>query len=79
MGAVLLGLGMTLYTMGSRVVPAGELVLLSQVEVILAPLWGWLILTEVPTPATLQGGALVLSAVLLNALSGMRARGARTA
>jgi drug/metabolite transporter (DMT)-like permease len=54
-------------------------VLLSQVEVILAPLWGWLILTEVPTPATLQGGALVLSAVLLNALSGMRARGARTA
>ena len=79
MGAVLLGFGMTLYTMGSRVVPAGELVLLSQIEVILAPLWGWLILTEVPTPATLQGGALVLSAVLLNALSGMRTRRTRTA
>jgi drug/metabolite transporter (DMT)-like permease len=74
MGAALLGLGMTLYTIGSRVVPAGELALLSQVEVMLAPIWGWLILSEMPAPATLQGGALILCALLLNALTGAHAR-----
>jgi drug/metabolite transporter (DMT)-like permease len=74
MGAVLLAFGMTLYTTGSRVVPAGELALLSQVEVMLAPVWGYLILSETPAPTTLQGGALILFAVLLNAITGARAR-----
>ncbi len=73
MGAILLALGMTLYTLGSRVVPASELVLLSQVETMLAPLWAWVILAEQPPAATLQGGALILFAVLLNALTGVRA------
>ena len=74
MGAVLLALGMALYTTGSRVIPAGELALLSQLEVILAPVWAWLIFAETPTPATLQGGAMILAAILLNALTGARAR-----
>lgn len=73
MGAFLLALGMILFTQGSRIVPASELVLLSQVEIILAPVWAWALLAETPAPATLQGGALILGAVLLNALSGMRA------
>jgi DME family drug/metabolite transporter len=79
MGAVLLGLGMTLYTTGSRIIPAGELALLSQVEVILAPIWAWLIFAETPAPTTLQGGAMILCAVLVNAVTGARARMARTA
>lgn len=74
MGAVILGLGMTLFTLGSRVVPAGELALLSLVEVMLAPVWGWLFLAEVPAPAVLQGGVLVLLAVIVNAVTGMRSR-----
>lgn len=74
MGAVLLALGMALYTTGSRVIPAGELALLSQLEVILAPVWAWLIFAETPAPATLQGGAMILAAILLNALTGARAR-----
>ena len=74
MGAVLLALGMALYTTGSRVIPAGELALLSQLEVILAPVWAWLIFAEAPAPATLQGGAMILAAILLNALTGARAR-----
>jgi drug/metabolite transporter (DMT)-like permease len=72
MGAVLLGAGMTLFTLGSRVVPAGEMALLSQVEVMLAPVWAWLLLAEVPGIATLQGGALILSAVIVNAVTGAR-------
>jgi drug/metabolite transporter (DMT)-like permease len=79
MGAVLLGLGMTLYTAGSRVIPAGELALLSQLEVTLAPVWAWLILGEIPAATTLQGGAMIFGALLLNALSGARAGPARAA
>jgi DME family drug/metabolite transporter len=78
-GAVILGLGMTLFTIGSKVVPAGELALLSLIEVMLAPVWGWLILFEVPGPAVLQGGGLILLAVIVNALSGLRARQANLA
>jgi drug/metabolite transporter, DME family len=41
-GAVILGLGMTVYTLGSRVIPAAELTLLSLIEVLLGPLWVFL-------------------------------------
>lgn len=72
MGAGLLGLGMALYTLGSRVVPAAELALLTMAEVMLAPVWAFLVLGETASTATLTGGGLVLLAIALNALSGMR-------
>jgi drug/metabolite transporter (DMT)-like permease len=72
MGAGLLGLGMALYTLGSRVVPAAELALLTMAEVMLAPVWAFLVLGETASTATLTGGSLVLLAIALNALSGMR-------
>lgn len=75
MGAALLGLGMTLFTAGSKVVPASELALLAMIEIVLAPVWGWLLLREMPEAAVLQGGALILSAVVLNAVSGLVRRG----
>lgn len=74
MGAVLLGLGMTLFTAGSRVVPASELALLAMIEIVLAPVWGWLVLGEVPGLVVLQGGALIMAAIVLNAVSGMTRR-----
>lgn len=77
MGVVLLTFGMVLYTLGSRVVPAAELTLLSMIEVLLAPIWAFLMLGEQATPGTLAGGAVVLAAVAFNALSGMARRPAR--
>ncbi len=77
MGAVILAGGMVLYTLGSRVVPAAELTLLSLVEVLLGPLWVWLFLNETASPATFAGGAILLAAIAGNALSGAR-RGAAT-
>ena len=74
MGAVLLATGMVLYTLGSRVVPAAELTLLTMAEVMLAPVWVYLALGEAVAPATLAGGALLLAAIAGNALSGMRRR-----
>ena len=79
MGAVTLTGGMLLYTIGSKVVPAAQATLLSLVEVLLAPLWVWLLLNETVSRGTLVGGAVLLAAVLLNAYGGRlsRVRGAR--
>jgi len=72
MGAVTLSGGLILYTLGSKVVPAAELALLSEVEVVLAPVWVWLVLGETASAGTLFSGLTILCAVLMNALSGAR-------
>lgn len=74
-GAVLLGMGLALYTLGSRAVPAAELTLLAMIEVLLAPVWVWLVVGETASPGTWIGGAVLLAAVAGNALVGLR-RGA---
>lgn len=77
MGVVLLTFGMVLYTLGSRVVPAAELALLAMIEVLLAPIWAFVLLGERASAGTLAGGAVVLAAVALNALSGTARRPAQ--
>jgi drug/metabolite transporter (DMT)-like permease len=72
MGAVLLGLGMVLYTLGSRALRAVDATLISNLEVLLGPVWVWLFLGETATQATLAGGAVLLVAVTANALTGLR-------
>jgi len=72
MGVVQITAGMLLFTAGSRSVPAAELALLSLTEVVLGPIWVWLLVGEVPRLETLAGGAVVLAAIVGRALSGMR-------
>ncbi|MFT4149182.1 MAG: DMT family transporter [Paracoccaceae bacterium] len=72
MGAVMLGGGMVLYTLGSRVVPAAEATLLTIIEVMLGPFWVWLVLGETASANTLIGGGFLVGAVALNALTGVR-------
>jgi drug/metabolite transporter, DME family len=43
-------------------------------EPVLAPLWVWLGVGEVPSVFTLAGGAIVISAIGCQALSGARRR-----
>lgn len=74
MGAGLVGFGMALYVSGSRVISAAELGLLSMVEILLAPVWVWLVLGETASPALLAGAAIVSVAIIFNAASGMRHR-----
>lgn len=73
-GALILVLGMVMYTLGSRVIPAAELTLLSLIEVLLAPLWVFLFLGETASSATFVGGGVLLAAVALNAVMGARAQ-----
>ena len=72
MGVFQVGAGLILYTLGSRSLPAAELALLSLAEVLLGPLWVWLFLGETATANTLVGGAILLAAIVGNALSGKR-------
>ncbi len=75
MGVFQLGLALILFTIGSRSVPAADLSLLAMTEVVLAPLWVWLVFGETAGVFTLIGGALLLTAVALDALTGIRDRG----
>jgi len=72
MGAVTLSGGLILYTIGSRAVPAAQATLISLIEVLLAPVWVWAVLGETVARGTLIGGAVLMVAVVMNALGGRR-------
>ena len=64
LGAGQIGLGMILFTAGARLIAAAQAGLITLLEVVLGPLWMWLIYREQPDGLTLVGGAVILSAVL---------------
>ncbi len=76
MGVVQIGCGLIAFASGSRHLPAADLLLLAQTEIILAPVWAWLVVGEVPAAPTLLGGGIVLAAVFLQAVVGARRAGA---
>jgi drug/metabolite transporter (DMT)-like permease len=69
LGIFQIGLGFVFLTIGGRLIPAGEVALITLLEIVLGPIWVWAILSEQPAAATLAGGAIVLAAVLLQAKS----------
>jgi len=71
-GIFQMGLALIMFTTGVRLIPSADAGLISVLEAVLAPIWVWLILDETTTVATLYGGAAVLGAVAINALTGMR-------
>ena len=68
MGAVQLTLGLILFTVGSRSVPAVQLSLIALVEPTLSPLWAWFAAKELPPVWTFIGGAVILLAIVIQAL-----------
>lgn len=72
LGVFQVGLGLTVFTIGSRVVPAAELALLSMTEVVLGPFWVWFFLGETASLNILLGGGILMLAIAGNALSGLR-------
>lgn len=65
LGVTQIGLGFVFLTIGARLIPAGEVALITLLEIVLGPLWVWVVLSERPSTATLIGGAIVLGAVLV--------------
>ena len=72
-GAFQLATGFILFTTGARLIPAGEAILLSLLETILAPIWVWVwpTLREDPGERAILGGAIVVAAVVCNTLTEM--------
>ena len=64
--------GFVLITLGARYLPAAEVALLSLSEIVLAPVWVWIAVGEVPALLTLAGGGIVLAAVVAHAVTGLR-------
>lgn len=69
LGVFQLGLPCVLVVMASRVLLAPEIALLGLLEAILGPLWAWLGAGEMPARSTVIGGAIVLTALIVNELA----------
>jgi drug/metabolite transporter (DMT)-like permease len=65
LGAGQMGLGLGFVVAGARLVPAAELVLITLLEIVLGPLWVWIVQSEQPGTATLVGGVVVVAAVVI--------------
>ena len=56
--------GLTLFVIGARLIPAAHTALIGALETPLAPLWVWLAFGEAPGASTMLGGAVVFLAVI---------------
>lgn len=72
MGALQVGAGNALISAGTRHVPAAEASLLLLTEVILSPIWVWLVISETPSDIALVGGLIVFGAVAAQTIAGVR-------
>jgi drug/metabolite transporter (DMT)-like permease len=68
LGVGQMGLGLAFLTIGARLIPPAQVAVISLLEVVLGPLWVWLAYDERPTAATLAGGAIVVAAVVVQAV-----------
>jgi drug/metabolite transporter (DMT)-like permease len=68
-GFLQVGLGLSLFMLGSRMLPSGQATLIATLETPLMPFWIWLIFHEAPGSRALVGGALVMGAVVADILS----------
>lgn len=72
MGAFTIGLGIACVTVAANYLPPSEVSILVLLESVLGPVWVWLFLNETTTANVLIGGAIVLGAVVLQTLGGVR-------
>jgi drug/metabolite transporter (DMT)-like permease len=79
LGVVQLALPCLLAVRVSRVLPAPEIALLALLEVVFGVVWAWLGANEAPSSSALSGGSVVLGALVVNELLGMRRRGVAAA
>ena len=68
-GCFQVALGLTLFVLGSRLLPSGQATLIATLETPLMPFWVWLAFQEIPAARALVGGALVMAAVVADVVS----------
>jgi drug/metabolite transporter, DME family len=63
-GAVFIVGGTLIFNIASRSIPAAAMTVFAQTEMVLVPLWAFLLLSERPTSSTLIGGTIIVIAVV---------------
>lgn len=69
LGVFQLGIGSIMFAVASVTVPAVELTLFALAEPLLAPIWVWLVVGEVPSVSSFIGGGLLLTALMTHLLA----------
>jgi drug/metabolite transporter (DMT)-like permease len=73
-GSLCLGIGIPIYQACGKHVPSARTTLLLLSEVVLAPLWTFAIVSELPTARTIGGGLVLLLAIVWLTLRPVPAR-----
>lgn len=63
LGCVITGFGHQMFMKAAQILPAAEVTFLMLIEFVLAPIWVWIFVNEVPRMTTIIGGGLVLATV----------------
>ena len=74
-GLVVVPLGFGLLAVAPRYIPGAEVALIVLLETVLGPFWVWLVMGEVPAPAAVIGGAVVIGALAFNSVAMLRTVG----
>jgi drug/metabolite transporter (DMT)-like permease len=67
-GAVFIVGGTLIFNFASRSIPASQMTVFAQTEMVLVPIWAFMLLSERPNASTLAGGTLIVVAVVGMAL-----------
>jgi len=73
-GVLQVAMGLTLFMLGSRLLPSAQASLIATLETPLMPFWVWLAFQEIPSDRALVGGALVMAAVLADIIGDIHAQ-----
>src|SRR6185369_1865730 len=73
LGVVIVPAATMLLSSGPQYIPASHVTLIMMLEIVLGPLWVWMVLSETPSATTVGGGALVLATIVAHSChEGMR-------
>lgn len=61
LGLIVLPISFGLISLGPRYLPASEVSLIVLLEAVIGPLWAWAFISQLPTMASLAGGALIIA------------------
>lgn len=79
LGLIILPIAFGLITVGPRYITATEVSLIMLLETFIGPIWVWLILGEVAEDATIIGGVLILTTLVIHALYNAKVRARQSA
>ena len=74
LGAIVIPVSFGLTTEAPKYLPSAEVSLIFLLETVLGPFWVWLVIDEAPPELTLIGGVVLIVALVVHTLLGLRAK-----